>query len=57
MQKSSLKERVLKLRHTTEQTEDELSLIVELGGTVVDLFVWHKVYGKVSANLNIFSSL
>ena len=57
MQKSPLKERALKLRHTTEQTEDELSLIVELGGTVVDLFVWHKVYGKVSANLNIFSSL
>lgn len=57
MQKSSLKERALKLRHTTEQTEDELSLIVELGGTIVDVFVWHKVYGKVSANLNIFSSL
>lgn len=57
MQKSPLKERVLKLRHTTEQTEDELSLIVELGGTVVDVFVWHKVYGKVEAKLNIFSSL
>ncbi|MDO4460755.1 MAG: transcription repressor NadR [Clostridia bacterium] len=55
MQKSPLKERVLKLHHTTEQTEDELSLIVELGGTVVDVFVWHKVYGKVEAKLNIFS--
>lgn len=57
MQKSPLKERVLKLHHTTEQTEDELSLIVELGGTVVDVFVWHKVYGKVEAKLNIFSCL
>lgn len=55
MQKSPLKERVLKLHHTKEQTEDELSLIVELGGTVVDVFVWHKVYGKVEAKLNIFS--
>ncbi len=50
-------ERVLKVKHTTEQTEDELTTIVELGGTVVDVFVWHKVYGKVKANLNIFSKL
>ena len=57
MQKSPLKERVLKLHHTTEQTDDELSLIVGLGGTVVDVFVWHKVYGKMEAKLNIFSDL
>lgn len=57
IQQSPLKERVFKLRHTTEQTEDELSLIVNLGGTVVDVFVWHKVYGKVIAPLNIFSPL
>ena len=57
IQKSPLKERVLKLHHTTEQTEDELSLIVRLGGTVVDAFVWHKVYGKMEAKLNIFSDL
>lgn len=50
-------ERVFKVKHTTEQTEDELSLIVGLGGTVVDVFVWHKVYGKLKAPLNIFSSL
>ena len=52
-----LKERVFKVLHTPEQTEDELSLIVDLGGTVVDVFVWHKVYGKLSADLNIFSHL
>ena len=57
VQKSPLKERVFKLRHTTEQTEDELNLIIDLGGTVVDVFVWHKVYGKVVAKLNIFSRL
>lgn len=55
IQKSPLKERVIKFHHTTDQTEDELNLIVDLGGTVVDVFVWHKVYGKVSAQLNIFS--
>ncbi len=48
-------ERVFKLRHTSDETEDELSLIVSLGGTVVDVYVWHKVYGKVTASLNIFS--
>ena len=57
IQKSPLKERVFKLRHTTEQTEDELNLIVGFGGTVVDVYVWHKVYGKVAASLNIFSAL
>ena len=57
MQKSPLSERVFKLRHTTEETEDELSCIVHLGGTVVDVFVWHKVYGKIEATLNIFSQL
>ena len=56
IQRSPLKERVFKLYHTTEKTEDELNTIVSLGGTVVDVFVWHKVYGKLSAPLNIFSS-
>ena len=55
MQKSPLAEKVFKVKHTTDQTEDELSLIVSLGGTVVNVFVWHKVYGKISAPLNIFS--
>ena len=57
MQKSPLSERVFKVRHTTDQTEDELSCIVNLGGTVVDVYVWHKVYGKVEASLNIFSPM
>ena len=57
LQKSPLVERVFKLKHTTEQTEDELNSIGDLGGTVVDVFVWHKVYGKISATLNIFSRL
>ena len=57
MQKSPLAERVFKVRHTTEQTEDELSCIVDLGGTVVDVFVWHKVYGRIDAPLNIFSQM
>ena len=57
LQKSPLAERIFKVKHSSEQTEDELSCIVELGGTVVDVFVWHKVYGKIEAALNIFSHM
>ena len=55
IQKSPLEERVFKLYHTTSQTEDELNTIIDEGGTVVDVFVWHKVYGKLTANLNIYT--
>ena len=52
---SPFKERVFKVFHTTNQTEDELQTIVDLGGTVVDVYVWHKAYGKMEAKLNISS--
>ena len=52
---SPLKERVFKVFHTTDQTEDELQTIVDLGGTVADVYVWHKAYGKMEAMLNISS--
>lgn len=55
LQKSPLAERVFEVKHTAEQTEDELSTIVALGGTVADVFVSHKVYGKLSAPLGIYS--
>ncbi len=53
--KTPLVERIFKVHHTTEETENELNCIVDLGGTVVDVFVWHKVYGKITVPLNIFS--
>ena len=52
---SPFKERVFKVFHTTDQTEDELQTIVDLGGTVADVYVWHKAYGKMEAKLNISS--
>ena len=39
MQSSPLIERVFKVRHTSEETIDELSSISALGGTIVDVFV------------------
>ena len=55
LQGTPLAERVFKLYHTNDQTAEVLYIIVELGGTIVDDFVWHKVYGKIVAKLNIFS--
>lgn len=45
--------RVFKVTHTDEQVEEELSLIVDYGGAVEDVFIYHKVYGKVRADLHI----
>lgn len=47
--------KAFKFYHTNEQTEDELNLIVDLGGTVEDVYVHHKVYGTITARLNISS--
>ncbi len=55
--KKSYFERVFKVWHTREQTEDELSTVVDLGGTVANVYVWHKVYGRIEAPLNIRSRL
>ncbi|MCM1364247.1 MAG: transcription repressor NadR [Faecalibacterium sp.] len=49
--------RVFKMIHTDEQVEEELSLIVDFGGIVQDVFVYHKVYGIVRADMNIRSRL
>lgn len=55
MASSPYKERIFKVRHTGDETVEELTGIVERGGTVVDVCVRHKIYGKISAPLNIFS--
>ncbi len=47
--------RVIKVRHTDGQIEDELQTIVDLGGRVTDVFVWHRAFGRVNAKLSIKS--
>lgn len=47
--------RVFKLLHSDDQTEEELTLIVDLGGKVQDVFIYHKVYGVVRADMKIRS--
>lgn len=48
-------QRVFRVRHLDSQIADELNLIVDLGGVVMDVFVEHEVYGKIRAELNIGS--
>ncbi|MGI6007803.1 MAG: transcription repressor NadR [Ruminococcus sp.] len=47
--------RVFKVCHGNEDIVDELYSIVDLGGKVQDVFVNHKVYGKLKADLGIGS--
>lgn len=47
--------RLFKVCHTEAQTEDELLTIIDLGGCVEDVIVNHRVYGKMSAILNVKS--
>ncbi|MBQ7096500.1 MAG: transcription repressor NadR [Clostridia bacterium] len=45
--------RVFKIFHSDEDVEKELNLIVDMGGAVEDVFVYHKAYNKVTAPMNI----
>ena len=47
--------RVFKVRHAEDRTEEELREIVDLGGRVEDVFVYHSVYGVVRGQLSIAS--
>lgn len=50
-------QRIFKVKHTDEQTEEELNLFVDCGGTIKDVFVYHKVYNVIRADINIKSRL
>lgn len=55
IQESHVRERVFKVSHTDEQLEEELYSIVDLGGTIVNVMVNHRVYGHMEAELRINS--
>ena len=48
-------EKVFKVHHSVEGTLDELNLIVDLGATIKDVFIYHRVYGEIHAKLGISS--
>lgn len=45
--------RVFYVRHTTEQMLEELTIITELGGRVLDVLVEHELYGQLRVDLLI----
>ena len=47
--------RVFKLFHTPEQCEEEMKLIIDYGGAIEDIFIYHKVYGVVKAEMKLHS--
>ncbi len=47
--------RVIKVCHTVAQTADELFTILESDGQVLDVSVSHRVYGRLSAKLDILT--
>ena len=49
--------RVFKVIHGDHQVEEELGLIVDLGGYIKDVFVYHKAYGLLRADMDIRSRL
>lgn len=49
--------RVFKVKHTPAQAEDEMNMIVDCGGKIIDVFVYHRVYGVIRAPLNVSSRL
>lgn len=55
VQEENATSRVFKVIHSDDEVEEELNLIVDLGGVVEDVFVYHKVYGVLRADMNIKS--
>lgn len=46
---------VVACRHTREEIEDELGIVVDFGGRALDVIVDHPVYGELRGNLMIGS--
>lgn len=47
--------RVFKVKHSEEKMLDELYLIVDCGGKIEDVFVYHKLYGVIRVEMNVKS--
>ncbi len=44
---------VIRVRHTPRETLDEMKAVVEYGGSLLDVFVEHDLYGQIRADLDI----
>lgn len=57
LQKENACTRVFKVIHSDDEAREELDCIVDAGGIVEDVFVYHKVYGVLRAEMNIGSRM
>ncbi|MDY2959979.1 MAG: transcription repressor NadR [Hornefia sp.] len=53
----SFPKKVFKVVHKPEDTEKELNIFVDYGARVLDIFIYHKVYGKITVPLVLSSRL
>ncbi len=49
----SVPTRLVKVHHTIDELGEELNSIVDMGGSVLNVMVNHRVYGKITADLDI----
>ncbi len=47
--------RVFKCRHNFEELVEEGALILDGGGRIEDIFVNHRIYGRISARLGLYN--
>jgi hypothetical protein len=52
-QKKKNPQRVYHVSHTNEQMEEEMNIIVDMGGRLLDVFVKHGLYGSIRGELLI----
>ena len=53
LQETKRLERVFKVAHSDDRTREEMELILDFGGYVEDVFIYHRVYGIIRADLNV----
>ena len=50
-------QRIFKCRHTLDELVEEAELIIDNGGRIDDVFVNHRVYGRISARLDLITRM
>lgn len=55
LKQKAVHKRVIKFVNTDGSMEHKMNTIVDFGGSILDIFVYHAVYGKLVANLDIHS--
>ena len=55
LQQDSGSAREVKVCHTPEQAADEMNLIVDCGGHIKNISISHRLYGRISADMDIRS--